>query len=65
MGSGVGSVSRVQYVLSCFDFTRSVLLTGCFFFQSCDQPFEDPSFFLRDEKPFCENCFTIMIKNEM
>ena len=33
--------------------------------QSCDQPFENPSFFQRDGKPFCERCFSIMIKNEL
>lgn len=33
--------------------------------QGCDQPFENPSFFQRDGMPFCERCFSIMIKNEM
>ncbi|KAK7676787.1 hypothetical protein QCA50_020255 [Cerrena zonata] len=37
----------------------------CFTCASCDQPFEDPSFFQRDNKAFCERCFSIMIKNEM
>ncbi|KZT04483.1 uncharacterized protein LAESUDRAFT_297246 [Laetiporus sulphureus 93-53] len=37
----------------------------CFVCASCEKPFEDPSFFQRDGKPFCENCFSIMIRNEV
>ncbi|PCH35221.1 hypothetical protein WOLCODRAFT_27728 [Wolfiporia cocos MD-104 SS10] len=37
----------------------------CFVCASCGNPFEDPSFFQRDGLPFCEHCFSIMIKNEM
>ncbi|KAH9836337.1 uncharacterized protein C8Q71DRAFT_858327 [Rhodofomes roseus] len=37
----------------------------CFTCAGCDQPFENPSFFQRDGKPFCERCFSIIIKNEM
>ncbi|KAH9939542.1 hypothetical protein B0H21DRAFT_34755 [Amylocystis lapponica] len=37
----------------------------CFLCASCGNPFEDPSFFQRDGKPFCESCFSIMIKSEM
>ncbi|KAH9933077.1 uncharacterized protein B0H18DRAFT_985426 [Fomitopsis serialis] len=37
----------------------------CFTCAGCDQPFENPSFFQRDGLPFCEHCFSIMIKNEM
>ncbi|TCD66568.1 hypothetical protein EIP91_001236 [Steccherinum ochraceum] len=37
----------------------------CFTCASCERPFDDPSFFLRDDKPFCEPCFSIMIKSEM
>ena len=33
--------------------------------QSCDKPFENPAFFQRDGKPFCERCFSIMIRNEI
>ena len=33
--------------------------------QSCDQPFENPAFFQRDGKPFCEHCFSVMIRNEI
>lgn len=33
--------------------------------QSCERPFDNPAFFQRDGKPFCEHCFSIMIKNEM
>ncbi|THH32068.1 hypothetical protein EUX98_g2106 [Antrodiella citrinella] len=37
----------------------------CFTCANCDRPFDNPSFFLRDDKPFCEPCFSIMIKNEI
>ncbi|KAJ4473709.1 hypothetical protein J3R30DRAFT_711154 [Lentinula aciculospora] len=37
----------------------------CFRCTNCDQPFEDPSFFQRDKKPYCENCFSVMIRNEI
>ncbi|CCM03282.1 uncharacterized protein FIBRA_05410 [Fibroporia radiculosa] len=37
----------------------------CFVCASCEQPFEDPSFFQRDGEPFCERCFSIMIRNEL
>ncbi|TFK88483.1 hypothetical protein K466DRAFT_585520 [Polyporus arcularius HHB13444] len=37
----------------------------CFTCASCDQPFENPAFFQRDGKPFCERCFSIMIRNEI
>ncbi|EMD35535.1 hypothetical protein CERSUDRAFT_75110 [Gelatoporia subvermispora B] len=35
----------------------------CFVCASCEQPFENPAFFEREGKPFCEHCFSIMIKN--
>ncbi|EPS97093.1 glucocorticoid receptor-like protein [Fomitopsis schrenkii] len=53
------------------DGTRAVEALGgkycweCFTCAGCDQPFENPSFFQRDGMPFCERCFSIMIKNEM
>ncbi|KAI0261598.1 hypothetical protein BC834DRAFT_459805 [Gloeopeniophorella convolvens] len=37
----------------------------CFSCTGCDKPFEDPSFFLRDNKPFCERCYSIILKSEM
>lgn len=37
----------------------------CFVCASCEKPFEDPAFFLRDNKPFCEPCFSLMVRNEM
>ncbi|EPQ52241.1 hypothetical protein GLOTRDRAFT_80480 [Gloeophyllum trabeum ATCC 11539] len=37
----------------------------CFVCASCERPFEDPSYFVRDEKPFCERCFSIMVRNEV
>ncbi|KAI6127548.1 hypothetical protein EV401DRAFT_1812550, partial [Pisolithus croceorrhizus] len=35
----------------------------CFVCASCEKPFEDPAFFLRDNKPFCEPCFSLMVRN--
>ncbi|TFY69324.1 hypothetical protein EVG20_g3197, partial [Dentipellis fragilis] len=37
----------------------------CFTCTSCQKPFEDPSFFLRENKPFCESCFSIIVKSEL
>ncbi|KAL4072495.1 hypothetical protein V8B97DRAFT_374871 [Scleroderma yunnanense] len=37
----------------------------CFVCASCEKPFDDPAFFLRDNKPFCEPCFSLMLKNEV
>ncbi|OCH86807.1 hypothetical protein OBBRIDRAFT_837878 [Obba rivulosa] len=37
----------------------------CFVCASCERPFENPAFFEREDKPFCERCFSIMIKSEM
>ncbi|KAJ3972224.1 hypothetical protein EV361DRAFT_906903, partial [Lentinula raphanica] len=37
----------------------------CFRCTNCDQPFEELSYFEREKKPFCENCFSIMIRNEI
>ncbi|KDR80101.1 hypothetical protein GALMADRAFT_222998 [Galerina marginata CBS 339.88] len=38
---------------------------GCFVCASCEKPFEDPSFFQRGDQPFCEHCFSIMLRNEI
>ncbi|KAJ6577186.1 hypothetical protein B0H19DRAFT_549089 [Mycena capillaripes] len=38
---------------------------ACFCCAGCDKPFEDPSFFERDGKPWCEPCFSILIRNEL
>jgi len=38
---------------------------GCFVCATCNEPFENPSFFQRDDKPFCERCFSIMLRNEV
>jgi hypothetical protein len=37
----------------------------CFCCTGCDKPFEDPSFFLRENKPFCERCYSIILKSEL
>ncbi|TDL22871.1 hypothetical protein BD410DRAFT_898084 [Rickenella mellea] len=38
---------------------------SCFVCTSCEQPFENPSFFERDKKPYCEPCFSIIVRNEV
>ncbi|KAK7033051.1 flap endonuclease 1 [Favolaschia claudopus] len=38
---------------------------GCFTCAGCDKPFDDPSFFERDGKPWCEPCFSIILRNEL
>ncbi|KAI0250663.1 hypothetical protein BJV78DRAFT_546121 [Lactifluus subvellereus] len=37
----------------------------CFCCTGCDKPFDDPSFFLRENKAFCERCYSIILKSEM
>lgn len=37
----------------------------CFTCTGCDKPFDDPAFFLRDSKAFCESCYSIIIKSEL
>jgi len=37
----------------------------CFVCESCQRPFEDPAFFQRGDKPYCEHCFGIIIRNEV
>ncbi|QRW04951.1 paxillin [Ceratobasidium sp. AG-Ba] len=36
----------------------------CFTCDSCKKPFEDPSFFQRDDAAFCDPCYRILLKNE-
>ncbi|KAH9478682.1 Paxillin [Psilocybe cubensis] len=38
---------------------------ACFVCASCHKPFENPSFFQRDDQPYCEHCFSIMLRNEI
>ncbi|KAJ6607377.1 hypothetical protein B0H10DRAFT_2439623 [Mycena sp. CBHHK59/15] len=38
---------------------------ACFCCAGCEKPFEDPSFFERDGKPWCEPCFSILLRNEL
>ncbi|KAJ7773111.1 hypothetical protein B0H16DRAFT_1511258 [Mycena metata] len=38
---------------------------GCFCCAGCEKPFDDPSFFERDGKPWCEPCFSIILRNEL
>ncbi|KAF8637892.1 hypothetical protein AX17_002515 [Amanita inopinata Kibby_2008] len=38
---------------------------ACFVCESCQKPFDDPSFFQRGEKPYCEPCFSVMLRNEV
>ncbi|KAI0792352.1 hypothetical protein C8Q75DRAFT_714347 [Abortiporus biennis] len=37
----------------------------CFVCAGCQRPFEVPSFFQRDDQPYCEHCFSIIIKSEL
>jgi len=37
----------------------------CFLCAGCEKPFDDPAFFQRDNKPYCEPCFSVIIKSEM
>ncbi|KIP12138.1 hypothetical protein PHLGIDRAFT_124316 [Phlebiopsis gigantea 11061_1 CR5-6] len=37
----------------------------CFVCKACEGPFINGRFFLRDEKPFCQHCFEIIIKSEL
>ncbi|CAL1699530.1 unnamed protein product [Somion occarium] len=37
----------------------------CFTCMGCDRPFDNLSFYERDQKPFCERCFSIIIKSEI
>ncbi|KZV59813.1 hypothetical protein PENSPDRAFT_383189 [Peniophora sp. CONT] len=37
----------------------------CFVCAGCERPFEDPSFFQRENKPYCEPCFSVIIKSEL
>lgn len=37
----------------------------CFVCEGCKKPFDDPSFFLRENKPFCEPCFSLILRNEV
>ncbi|KAF7312212.1 Flap endonuclease 1 [Mycena indigotica] len=38
---------------------------ACFCCTSCAKPFETPAFFERDGKPWCELCFSIILRNEV
>lgn len=36
----------------------------CFTCDACKKPFEDPSFFQRDDSAFCDPCYRILLKND-
>ncbi|KAJ7052549.1 hypothetical protein C8F01DRAFT_570585 [Mycena amicta] len=38
---------------------------ACFCCAGCDKPFETPAFFERNGKPWCEPCFSIILRNEL
>ncbi|KAF8889697.1 hypothetical protein BD779DRAFT_1520527 [Infundibulicybe gibba] len=38
---------------------------SCFVCARCEKPFDDPAFFERGEKPYCEPCFSIILRNEV
>jgi LIM domain len=64
-----------KYHWQCFCCTVCLLAGRCSFFfvwltlgifsQGCEKPFEDPSFFLRDNRPFCERCYRIILKSDI
>ena len=66
-GNITGSASVVLYVSSTLASWRSSLYSAHLFLgiQGCDKPFDNPSFFLRDNKTFCERCYSIILKSEM
>ncbi|KAJ7475692.1 hypothetical protein FB451DRAFT_1132234 [Mycena latifolia] len=37
----------------------------CFCCTGCEKPFDDPSFFEREGQPWCEPCFSILLRNEV
>ncbi|KAH8829450.1 hypothetical protein DL96DRAFT_1598164 [Flagelloscypha sp. PMI_526] len=37
----------------------------CFCCEGCQRPFDDPSFYERDKKAWCEDCFSIILRNEV
>jgi hypothetical protein len=65
-GSGAGNASFALYVTfhirTSFDLSHEFTY---FCVQSCEEPFENPSFFERDAKPYCEPCFSIILRNEL
>ncbi|SJL05423.1 uncharacterized protein ARMOST_08790 [Armillaria ostoyae] len=38
---------------------------GCFRCEGCEQPFDEGTFFERDKKAWCENCFSVILRNEV
>ncbi|KIJ32176.1 hypothetical protein M422DRAFT_35973 [Sphaerobolus stellatus SS14] len=37
----------------------------CFVCGRCEKPFDDPAFFQRDKKAYCQPCYSIMLRNEL
>lgn len=54
-------VCEVRYVRCLLSFLPFLISL----FQGCHKPFEDPSFFQRGNMPYCENCFSIILRNEL
>ena len=52
-------------VRSTPSFRSQSVLIYAFVMQGCERPFDDPTFFQRDQQPFCEHCFSVMIRNEV
>jgi hypothetical protein len=65
--NGAGAALSVQYVILVPPFGPGLAdcSTAFFLYQSCERPFENPSFFQRGDQPFCERCFDIMLRNEV
>lgn len=49
----------------CLCLCFKLLISDFDLLQGCEMPFENPSFFQRGDKPFCESCFDIMLRNEV
>lgn len=37
----------------------------CFVCKRCEKPFDNPSFFERQGDPFCEGCFSVILRNDL
>lgn len=60
-----------KWCWECFTCSVGLNLSDCLvfkskrFLQSCNKPFENPAFFQRDNKPYCESCYTLILRNDV
>ncbi|KAF9513816.1 hypothetical protein BS47DRAFT_1295829 [Hydnum rufescens UP504] len=72
-GSGVTAGVRTKPGMGCGKPIREGAIEAigrrwhhaCFTCSSCNKPFEDPTFFQRDEKAYCDPCYRIVVKSEL